>query len=130
MEGQLFPTGRIKDIIIIRGNNHYPSDIELTVERSHPALRTGCGAAFAVDVDGVEHLVVAQEFALEAQDEINADEVRGAIRRAIAQEHNILVYKILLLKRATIPKTSSGKIMRQACRMNYMSGNFDLIDTE
>ena len=60
-DGELFITGRIKDLIIIRGLNHYPQDIEWTVERCHAALRPGCGAAFTVEADSEERLVIVQE---------------------------------------------------------------------
>jgi len=124
--GELFVTGRIKDLIILRGRNHYPQDIELTVERSHPALRPGCGAAFAVDADGEERLVVAQEVRREHRGEDPAELV-AAIRRAVADEHEVQVHAIVLLRPATIPKTTSGKVQRAACRSHYLDGTFETL---
>jgi acyl transferase domain-containing protein/acyl-CoA synthetase (AMP-forming)/AMP-acid ligase II/acyl carrier protein len=120
-EGELFITGRLKDLIIIRGRNHYPQDIELTVETCHSALRPHCGAAFSVPVNGQEKLVIAQEVKRSSRRTLNADEVIGAIRQAVAQEHDIDVYGIILLRTASIPKTSSGKVQRGACRDGFLA---------
>src|SRR5947209_16461142 len=119
-DGELFIAGRLKDLIIIRGNNHYPQDIELTVEQSHPALRAGCGVAFSVDVDGEERLVVVQE--VERQ-YLRADmtEVVGSIRQAIAEQHELQVYAVVLIKPGSMLKTSSGKIQRRACRESFLA---------
>jgi amino acid adenylation domain-containing protein len=124
--GELFVTGRIKDLIILRGRNHYPQDIELTVERSHPALRPGCGAAFAVEVEGEERLVVVQEVRREHREEDPAGLV-AAIRRAVADEHEAQVHAVVLLRTATIPKTTSGKIQRSACRARFLDGTLDAL---
>jgi amino acid adenylation domain-containing protein len=125
--GELFVTGRSKDLIILRGRNHYPQDIELTVERAHAALRPGCGAAFAVaprEGDGDERLVVVQEVRREQRDEDPA-EVVAAIRRAVADEHEVQVDAVVLLRPATIPKTTSGKIQRALCRSRYLEGTLE-----
>ena len=123
--GELFITGRAKDLIIIRGRNLYPQDIELTAERSHPALRLGSGAAFSVEIDDEERLVVVQE--LEFRQKPNVEEVTKAIRQAIAEEHEVQAYAVVLIKAGTIPKTSSGKIQRRACRADFLAGNLDVI---
>lgn len=125
---ELFVTGRLKDLIIIRGTNHYPQDIELTVEQSHPALRSSCGAAFAVEVDGVERLVVAQEVERTYLRQLDVNEVVGAIRKAVSEQHDLQVYAVLLLKPASIPKTSSGKIQRHACRAGFLNNNLNVIE--
>ena len=114
-EGQLYVTGRLKDLIIIRGRNHYPQDIERTVEQSHPALRADCGAAFSIDVEGEERLVVVQEVEREHR-KPNVDEIVAAIRTAVARQHDLQVHAIALVKTMTIPKTSSGKIKRRETR--------------
>ena len=124
---QLFVTGRLKDLIIIRGRNHYPNDIELTVERSHPDLRAGCGAAFAVTLGGTECLVVAHELERSALRHLKVDEIVTAIRRDISQHHELQVYAILLLKTGSIPKTSSGKIQRHACRTGFLDQQLDVV---
>ncbi|NEU79520.1 non-ribosomal peptide synthetase [Nostoc sp. UIC 10630] len=127
LNGELFVTGRIKDVIIIRGQNHYPQDIELTVQKSHSALRPNCGAAFSVEVEGVERLVIAQEVERSYLRQIDVDEVVRAIRQAVSEQHQLQVYAIVLLKTASIPKTSSGKIQRLACRDGFLNGNLDVV---
>lgn len=126
-DGELLITGRIKDLIIIRGRNHYPQDIELTVEKSHPALRSGCGAAFGLELNGVERLVIAQEVKRHYIRQLDINQVIGNIRKAVSEQHELQVYAVLLLKTSTIPKTSSGKIKRQACRSGFLSGTLDLV---
>ncbi|WP_414621612.1 fatty acyl-AMP ligase [Calothrix sp. CCY 0018] len=125
--GELFITGRLKDIIIIQGRNHYPQDIELTVENSHQALRCGCGAAFAVEFKSSEKLVVVQEVERSYLRRLDINEVVGNIRQAVAVEHDIRVHSIVLIKTATIPKTSSGKIARQACRQKLLNNTLDVL---
>jgi len=124
--GELFITGRLKDLLIIRGSNHYPQDIERTVEQSHSGLRQGCGAAFAVDVQDEERLVVVYEVE-RAYLNRDLDEIIGSIRRAVAEEHGLQVYAVVLVKTATIPKTSSGKIQRRACKEEYLAGGLDVV---
>ncbi|MBG1266864.1 fatty acyl-AMP ligase [Nostoc sp. WHI] len=126
-DGELFITGRLKDVIIIRGRNHYPQDIELTVQQSHPALRPDSGAAFAVEVDGEERLVVVQEVHRNYLRELNVDEVVGAICEAVSEQHELQVYAVLLLKTASILKTSSGKIQRHACKNGFLMGNLNIV---
>ncbi|KAB8315461.1 non-ribosomal peptide synthetase [Tolypothrix campylonemoides VB511288] len=123
--GELFITGRAKDLIIIRGRNLYPQDIELTVERSYPSLRSGSGAAFTVELDNEEKLVVVQE--LEFRAKPNIEEVIAAIRQAVAEEHEVQVYAVVLIKGGSIPKTSSGKIQRRATRAEFLAGNLDVV---
>ncbi|MEB3358054.1 MAG: beta-ketoacyl synthase N-terminal-like domain-containing protein [Synechococcales bacterium] len=125
--GELFVTGRLKDLIIIRGHNHYPQDIELTVERSHPALRAGCGAAFAVDADAEERLVVVQEVERRYLRKLDGGAVAQAVRRAIAQHHDLQVYAILFLRTGSIPKTSSGKIQRYACKQGFQTRTLNVV---
>jgi len=126
-DGELFITGRAKDLIIIRGRNLYPQDIELTAERSHPALRLGSGAAFSVEVAQEEQLVVVQE--LEFRQKPNVEEVTSAIRRAIAEEHEVQAYGVVLIKPGSIPKTSSGKIQRRATRAEFLAGELKVIES-
>ena len=110
-DGELFVTGRLKDLIIIRGRNYYPQDIEWTVMRSHPALVTDSCAAFALDVAGEERLIVVQEVERQGGD-FNPDEVIETILRAVSQEHELDVHTVVLIKSGTISKTTSGKIQR------------------
>jgi len=127
-DGELFVTGRKKDLIIIRGTNHYPQDIEWTVEQSHPALRAGYGAAFSVDIEGSERLVVVQEVERHYRN-LDVEQVVGAIRQAVAEYHELEVYAISLLKTGSILKTSSGKIQRHGCRAGFLDGSLDVVET-
>lgn len=125
-QGELFITGRLKDVIIIRGRNLYPQDIERTAERSHPTLRPGANAAFSVEVAGAEQLVIVQELEARRAPE-HAEEAIGAIRSCIAEEYEVQVYAVLLIKPGSIPKTTSGKIQRRATRAKFLSGNLEIV---
>ncbi|MEB3322462.1 MAG: alpha/beta fold hydrolase [Synechococcaceae cyanobacterium] len=127
LDGQLYVTGRKKDLIIIRGRNHYPQDIEATVQAAHPALRTGCVAAFSVEEGGEERLVVVQEVERSALRRLDAPAVTTAIRQAVTGAHELQPAAILLLKTGAIPKTSSGKIQRFACRRRFLEGSLDVV---
>lgn len=124
---ELFVTGRIKDLLIIRGRNHYPQDIELTIQKSHPALRLESGAAFTVEVDQEERLAIAQEVERTHLRKLKVDEVVEAVRKAVSQEHELQVDAVVLLKLGGILKTSSGKIQRQACRVAFLEGSLDVV---
>jgi amino acid adenylation domain-containing protein len=124
-EGELFVTGRLKDLIIIRGRNLYPQDIELTAETSHDALRLGSNAAFTVEKNNQEKLVIVQE--LEFRAKPNLEEVITAIRQAVTEVHEIEVYGVVLIKPGKIPKTSSGKIQRRATRHKFLEDSLDTV---
>ena len=125
--GELFVTGRLKDVIIIRGRNYYPQDIELTVENSHPSLRSNFSAAFSVEREGGECLVVACEVERNYLRRLDVDEVVKAIRRAVSEQHGLQVFSVVLLKTASIPKTSSGKTQRHACRVGFLNDSLDVV---
>lgn len=125
-DGELFITGRLKDLIIIRGRNHYPQDIEATLERSHPALRPAASSAFSVEEDGEERLVLVAEVRRHFQSS-SAEEVFASVRRQVAEEHDLEVHAILLLKTSSIPKTTSGKIQRQGCRAAFLNDSLSVI---
>ncbi|AOY82446.1 fatty acyl-AMP ligase [Moorena producens JHB] len=127
LDGELFVTGRIKDVIIIRGQNHYPQDIELTVQKSHPALRPNCGAAFTMEFNGSERLVIVQEVERSYLRKLDVNQVVGNILQAVTAEHALKVYAIVLVKTGSIPKTSSGKIRRQACRAEFITGSLNVV---
>lgn len=121
-EGEVFITGRCKDLIILRGNNYYPNDIEKTVHGSHPALLSGRGAAFSVapKPGAGEQLVVVQE----VRSAGDATGVLDAINAAIARHHGIGAHAVVLVEPGSIPTTSSGKIQRQAARQKFLDGEF------
>ena len=125
-DGELFVTGRIKDLILIRGRNHYPQDIELTVEESHPALRPSCGIAFSIDALGEERLVIVHEVERQFRN-LDVEEVVGAIRQAVARQHELQVYAVALVKVGSVPKTSSGKPQRNACREKFLARVLDMV---
>jgi acyl-CoA synthetase (AMP-forming)/AMP-acid ligase II len=123
---ELFITGRIKDLIIIRGINHYPQDIEHTVQALHPALRQNCGAAFSVpDERGEETLVIVQEVERTERNKIDPVEITGLIREGITDQHELLARHIMLIRPGTLPKTTSGKIQRSLTRRLWLEQRFD-----
>jgi acyl-CoA synthetase (AMP-forming)/AMP-acid ligase II len=125
--GELFVTGRIKDLIIIRGVNHYPQDIENTAQNSHPALRRDCGAAFAAaDANGHEMLVIVHEVERAQRHHLDIDEVLGAIREAVANEYEIAVGEIVLVRPGALPKTTSGKVQRNLTRVLWQKKELDI----
>ena len=125
-DGECYITGRLKDMIIIRGQNFYPQDIELTVEKSHPALRPSCTAAFGVDVDDREVLAIAQEVERTFLRKLNVNEVAAAIREAVLEKYELEPWAIVLLRTGSIPKTSSGKIQRRACKARFLEGTLEV----
>ncbi|HYG08743.1 MAG TPA: amino acid adenylation domain-containing protein, partial [Pyrinomonadaceae bacterium] len=116
---EVFVTGRLKDLIIIRGLNHYPQDIELTVEQAHPKLRGGSGAACSVAVEGEERLVVVQEADHRRPSDWQA--VSEAVVQAVAERHELQLHALVLVKTGSLPKTSSGKIQRHLCRSQFLN---------
>jgi amino acid adenylation domain-containing protein len=122
-DGELFVTGRRKELIILGGRNLYPQDVEHVVERSHPALRPHSGAAFSIEADGGERLVVVQE--LRPRAKADPEEILGAIREAVGDACEAPVYAVALVSAGSVPKTTSGKIMRRACRERYLAGELE-----
>jgi acyl-CoA synthetase (AMP-forming)/AMP-acid ligase II len=141
-DGELFITGRLKDIIIINGRNYYPQDLEWTVEQSHSLIRPNCAAAFSAEIKNEERLIILAEIErsyrkrrMEAnyltngtEDALESDrkELIQSIRKDISKYHDLQAYDVLLLKPGTIPKTSSGKIQRHLCRANYLAGKLEV----
>ncbi len=124
---ELYITGRIKDMIIIRGQNYYPIDIEVTVAQSHPALQLNSTAAFSIDVKGTEKLAVVQEVRRAQWREAHPDEVIEAIRNSIAESFEITPYHIALIFPLTLPKTSSGKVQRQRAKSQLLNGDLRIM---
>ena len=125
---ELFVTGRLKDLIIIRGRNHYPQDIESTVEKSHPSLKAHSSAAFSVERLGEERLVVVCEVKRTYLRNLDIQVVAKKLRKAISEKHDLQVYTVVLLKTGSIPKTSSGKIQRYACRTDFLNGSLNMVE--
>ncbi|MGC1375083.1 MAG: condensation domain-containing protein, partial [Anaerolineales bacterium] len=125
-DGDVYITGRVKDLIIIRGRNHYPQDIELTVENSHPAIVPNSGAAFSMDAEGEERLVIVQEVDRHAKAE-EFPNIIAAIRQAVVEQHELQTYAVVLIRMGCIPKTSSGKIQRRACKAQYLDNSLTIL---
>jgi acyl-CoA synthetase (AMP-forming)/AMP-acid ligase II len=143
-EGELFITGRLKDLIILNGRNLYPQDIERTVEESHPSIRPGCCVAFSVNAQGEERLIVVAEIertycpigkrsglpttmaltngetGTSAKDTMGMQPVVKAVRRAVSDAHEARVAEVLLVRPASLAKTPSGKLQRHACRAAFL----------
>jgi acyl-CoA synthetase (AMP-forming)/AMP-acid ligase II len=126
--GELFVTGRIKELIIIRGINHYPQDIEQTVQRLHPSLRQNGGAAFSVpDENGEEMLAIVQEIERTERNRIDAEKLKGLIREGVTDQHELFARHIELIRPGALPKTTSGKIQRSLARRLWLDGRLDLL---
>lgn len=125
--GELYITGRLKDVIIIHGRNYYPQDIEFHAEASHPALQSNASAAFSVDIDDEEKLVIVVEVQRPHMRELDVHAVCDAIREKISEEFELNVYAIQLLRAASILKTSSGKIQRRAIREGFLNRTLQVI---
>ncbi|MGC3976297.1 MAG: AMP-binding protein [Nitrospira sp.] len=127
-DGEVFVTGRFKDLLIVRGRNHYPQDLERTVESCHGALRAGGAAAFTVEEAGEEAVVLVQELERQASS-CPTDELAAAMRAALSEQHDLHVSTIVFIKAGSLPKTSSGKVQRRACREQYLAGRLSIIGT-
>jgi acyl-CoA synthetase (AMP-forming)/AMP-acid ligase II len=140
--GELFVTGRLKDMIIIKGRNHYPQDIERTVEESNPSIRPNCAASFSVNIEGEEKLVILAEIERRywdtnrsarnnsdrvPEETVHCQELVQSIRREVSKHHDLQVHSTLLLKPGSIPKTSSGKIQRHVCRTDFLAGTLSVL---
>ena len=132
-DGELFIAGRLKDLLIVRGFKHYPQDVELTAERQHAAIRPGCSAAFAIDGEGGEAVALAVEVdrrhAPQLDDAAECDaflaELIQRVREAVVDHHGIVLSAVSVLRHGAMPKTSSGKLRRRACRDAFCDGSLD-----
>jgi acyl-CoA synthetase (AMP-forming)/AMP-acid ligase II/surfactin synthase thioesterase subunit/acyl carrier protein len=120
-EGELYPTGRCKDLIIVRGRNYYPQDLEDGLRNAHPAVRPGGVLAFsAPDAAGEEGLVIVAELQDGAREP--AEAVARALRDRVMKDHQLGCAAVVIGQRGTVPKTTSGKLRRQTCRADFLSG--------
>ncbi|GAA2805496.1 fatty acyl-AMP ligase [Saccharopolyspora taberi] len=124
IDGELYVVGRLKDMIIIRGRNHYPHDIEHTAQSAHPALRPTACAAFSIPGPDGEKLVVVQEIHRERAEDAATD-IAASIRQAIVREHDLSAADVVLTTHGQLQKTSSGKIMRSAAKKRYLESSFE-----
>lgn len=119
-EGELFVTGRIKDLIVVDGRNHYPQDVERTAESAHGAIRPRNVVAFSVAGSDGESAVVLAEWA-KAVNGVDPDEVAAAVRAAVSRAHGLALREVRLVEPEALPRTTSGKISRSACRTRYLA---------
>jgi amino acid adenylation domain-containing protein len=124
--GELFLTGRLKDLIIVRGRNYYPHDLEWTAGQAHPSLRRGSGAAFSIEGETGERVVLVHELEKRVPESDMMAAIR-CIRRAIADEYELELHTVALVKSGAIPRTSSGKIQRRACRDAFESDHLTVV---
>jgi len=126
-ENELYITGRLKDLIIIRGVNFYPNDIELTVQSANDSLKQNSGAAIPITINGEEKLVVIQELERAAMRNVDHNKIINSIRTAISEEHELDVYGIALIRTGSIPMTSSGKIQRRLTKYGYLNKELNVV---
>ena len=127
VDGQLFVTGRSKDLIIIRGQNHHPQDIERTVELAVPEIGRSATAAFAVESEATEGLVLVCEVERTRRHDLDADDVLRRIRRVLSEDHELAAQAVVLVRPGSVPRTTSGKIQRSACREAFRQGILETI---
>jgi 8-amino-7-oxononanoate synthase/acyl carrier protein len=125
VDGELFVTGRIKDLIIVRGVNRYPQDIEMTVERASERIQPQAVAAFALEIGGRERLIVVAE--VERTRREDWSDVIAAVRKAVTAEHELPPDAVILVRFGSVPKTSSGKIQRHACREEFLANSLQVM---
>ena len=126
-EKELYITGRLKDLIIVRGVNHYPNDIEYTIQNTFSELRQNGGAAFPIEESGEEKLVIVQELERSAMRDTDYNALIENIRQVIAEEHELDVYSITLIRTGSIPVTSSGKIQRRQTKYEYLNNDLSVV---
>jgi acyl-CoA synthetase (AMP-forming)/AMP-acid ligase II/acyl carrier protein len=121
----LFITGRSKDLIIIRGCNHYPQDLEYTLQNSHSVFSGGSAAAFCLEVNGEIELAILQEVVTRDKGLDFGGLIETAVR-AVAEEHGLRAY-VALVKGGTLPRTTSGKIRRSECKRQFLENSLVLL---
>ncbi|PZD72723.1 Putative fatty-acid--CoA ligase FadD21 [Acaryochloris thomasi RCC1774] len=127
LDGHLFITGRLHDVLVFWGLNHYPHHIEHTVSTCHPGFSPDC-AAFSIPVEGQERLVIAQEVQRSQRRSLKAKDIAHKIHWVAFEEHFVDVHALALINPGGLPKTPSGKIQRSACRQQFLDGTLKVID--
>jgi acyl-CoA synthetase (AMP-forming)/AMP-acid ligase II len=126
-QNELYITGRLHDLLIFWGFNHYPQHLEQTVEACHPGFRPSSNAAFAVKIEGEERLVIVQEIERQYRNKLTVAEVAEQVRWRLFEEHFVNLFSLALLKPGSLPKTSSGKVQRSACRSQFLANQLDIL---
>lgn len=126
-DGEIFITGRIKDLIIIRGRNIYPEELEIVAQKVDPILRNGCGAAFSIDDNNEDRIVLVQEIDRSGIRSLNENQIFNLIVENIAKYFDLQIFKIILIKPFTLPKTTSGKVRRQETKKLLLNGRINPI---
>jgi acyl-CoA synthetase (AMP-forming)/AMP-acid ligase II len=124
-QGSVYVTGRLKDLLIVRGRNHYPHDIEQTMEAADPNLRSGCGVAVSVPADSGELVVLIQEIVEDSSSE--PEQIVEKIRRRVSEQHGISVDAVVLVEPSSVPKTTSGKLRRSAAAQAFQTGGLRVV---
>lgn len=129
-DDNLFITGRLKELIIVDGRNHSPHDIELTVQLAHPAIEEGGCAAFSAELSGAERVVVAAELNRRFERELrdrpqDVAAIATQVKRAVSELHDVRLHSVVLLRQGRLPRTSSGKLQRHACRERFLAGTLE-----
>ncbi|HEX4797319.1 MAG TPA: fatty acyl-AMP ligase [Humisphaera sp.] len=135
VDGELYITGRLRELIILAGRNLFPVDLEQTAENASPAIASSATAAFSIDIDAVERLIVAAEIRRElvgrdklVADGIDVPAIARNVRAAVAAEHDVMPHEVVLLRPGALPRTTSGKINRGATRQAYLEGTLDRLE--
>jgi long chain fatty acid CoA FadD26 len=125
LDGQLIVTGRLKDLIVVDGRNHYPQDVEATVQDAHPAVRRDRLAAFGVPGGSGERVaVVAEHVRTVPLADIDIPALVRTVRAAVSAQHGLRLSDVLLVPPGTVPRTSSGKVSRALTRERYLAGAY------
>jgi thioester reductase-like protein len=128
LDGELFVTGRRKELIICRGRNVHPGDLEITAEDAHPLVRPGGSVAFGVEDDGQEAVVLVAEVARKLPADAGLSDIASAIRSALARHHGVPVAAVALVKAGTVPRTTSGKRQRARVARSWAKGSLDVLE--
>jgi acyl-CoA synthetase (AMP-forming)/AMP-acid ligase II len=129
-ERQLYICGRLKDLVIVSGRNHHAADLELTLEGCHPDLAKGGAVVFSVDEGDRERPVAVCEIKRSAARDLDAGVMAAAVRAALAEHHGLALDDVAIVRHGSLPKTTSGKMMRSACRVMYLEDRLERIGGE
>jgi acyl-CoA synthetase (AMP-forming)/AMP-acid ligase II len=127
-QGEVYVVGRVKDLLIVRGLNYYPHDLEATAESAWSSLRPGCSAAFAIETSGREEIAIVCEYDAKAANAgVSLEAIADAVRSAIGIEHELAIDAIVIVAAGQVPKTSSGKVQRSETRRRFTAGELEVL---